>query len=303
MNVTTIAAASGVTIPPWPSPSARRLWRGAILIPDALPGQPDHGPFGPLGDQRRIWTSAYTCYDQTWRKKIREEFKKRGYTHFTYDCAGWIYHDHYGYVPDDARRVRRDLSELLTDGLIPVVAACNDADGGSVEPWPSFVSNADLIPIAFPMWEQNGPLGVPERQPDGSYVGRGMDVIANTRKAAPKADLYLHFTAGHGAPGYPEERASWRYVRDHWNVLGLLSQDEGYLRNPVTADPEGTAAGLQDTAERLGQEGLLNVAFEQITFPTYNHEPGYDEAFQRRYGAYLMQHAPKTAGYCDGGVA
>lgn len=286
--------AFGSSSVPLPTPAQRRAWKGAFVIPDALPGI-------PLGDGRRIWTPAYACYSAEWRKKIRDAFRARGYTHFPYNCAGDIYHQEYGFVADDPQRVRRDLSELLADGIIPVVAACDDI-APSVLPWRSFTANADLIPICFPMWEMNGPLGVPVRQPDGSYAGPGIDVIRNTRQAAPKADLYLHFTAGHGAPGYPEERASWRWVRDSFGVMGLLSQDGGYDRNRVTGDPEGTAAGLADTAWRLGQEGLLNVAFEQTTTPVFHHWDGWNEQRQRHYGAYLAEHAKGIAGYCDGGL-
>lgn len=269
-------------------------WKGAFLIPDALPGI-------PLGDRARIWTPAFGCYRGTvWQQRIIDAYKARGYTHFVYNCAGWIYHQDYGYLPDSGSGVRADLLMLLRAGLVPVVCACDDADGGSLTPWPSFTANADLIPIAFPAWECNAFWGVAQPQPDGSYTGPIIDAMRNVRAAAPKAKLYYHFTAGHGAPGYPE-RPSWRYVRDAFGCAGLLSQDNGYDRNPTTADPQGTAAGLADTAMRLGEEGLENVAFEQITWPTYNKWLGYDEAFQRAYGAELMRLAPNTAGYCDGG--
>lgn len=271
-------------------------WRGAFVIPDALPGI-------PLGDGRRIWTPAFRCYQGTvWQQRIIEQFKARGYTHFPYNCAGSIYHrDYLPDLPDDPYAVRRDLLMLLNAGIIPVVAACDDQNGGNVEPWQSFTANADLIPIAFPMWEINGPLGVATANGDGTYSGRIITCIANTAAAAPKAKLYLHFTAGHGAPGYPNERQSWRYVKGAFGVRGLLSQDDGYNRNPETGDPVGTAAGLQDTAQRLGEEGLENVAFEQSTTPVYHHWAGWTEAHQRAYGAELMRLAPLTTGYCDGG--
>lgn len=276
-----------------PPVSDIRKWKGTFLIPDVFADI-------PYGDNKRIWTPAFGIYSDLWQDRIIWEFQRRKYTHFPYNCAGWLYHDDYGYLSDDPAACRKDLLKLRRAGLIPVVAACDDQDGGSLTPWKSFTANADLIPIAFPAWECNGPYGVAERQPDGSYTGRLIDCIKNTRAVAPNSDLYLHFTAGHGAPGYPDERASWRYVRDNYHVLGLLSQDEGYVRDPIEGDPVGTAAGLQDTAERLEQEGLLNVAFEQCTYPTYNHEPGWDESHQLRYGKYLIDHAPSIAGFCDG---
>jgi hypothetical protein len=290
----------GGGVPPWPP--NRRDWRGVFCIPDLFPTAAwPHTIFG--GDRRRLWTPAYGCYeDAGLRREMRREFRQvRQYRFWPYDCAGWIYHEDYGYLADDSARVRRDLLELLTDDIIPVVSACDDADGGSTVPFSSFTANADLIPICFPMWEMNGPLGVAERQPNGTYTGRIIDAIVNTRAAAPNADLYLHFTAGHGAPGYPDERASWRYVRDQYGVLGLLSQDSGYDRDPITGDPVGTGAGLEDTAHRLGEEGLLNVRFEQCAWPVYQHWPGWNEAHQVSYGNQLAALAPATAGYCDGG--
>lgn len=289
------ASTRGGSAPPLPP---LLPWRGAFVIPDVFTDI-------PLGDGKRIWTPAFGCYGPDWQAKIIAAFRQRGYTHFVYNCAGQIYHDDYGYLPDDPARVRRDLVTLRNAGLIPVVCACDDADGGNVHPWASFTANADLIPIAFPAWECNAFWGVAEQQPDGSFAGPIIDAMRNVRTAAPKAKLYYHFTAGHGAPGSPE-RASWRYVRDAFKCSGLLSQDEGYVRNVQTADPDGTGAGLADTAQRLGEEGLENVAFEQITYPTYNKATRsewhhYDEAFQRDYGARLMQLAPKTAGFCDGG--
>lgn len=276
-----------------PFPANLRDWRGAFLIPEHVI------------DGRMLWTPAYGSFpDAGIRREYRDIFKSYHYRMFPYNCAGWPYHDDYGYMADDARRVRRDLLELLNDGIVPVVCACDDQNGGSVVPWTSFAANADLCPITFPMWEMNGPLGVATQNPDGSYSGRIIDCIRNTRAAAPKTELYLHFTAGHGAPGSPE-RPSWRYVRDAFRVLGLLSQDEGYARDPVNGDPEGTAAGLTDTASRLAQEGLLNVRFEQCTYACYNrfNEPkwaGWDGAKQRWYGDQLAALSHGTAGFCDG---
>ncbi len=285
-----IAALGGGAIPPLPP---LLPWRGAFVLPDALPGI-------PYGDYRRIWTPAFTCYDPNWQQQIIAAYKQRGYTHFVYNCAGSIYHNDYPYVPDDPQRVRRDLLTLRAAGLIPAVCACDDQDGGSVVPWASFTANQDLIPICFPMWEMNGPLGNATYNGDGTFSGRIVDCIANTRAAAPNAKLYLHFTAGHGSIGEPE-REGWRFVRDAFKGSGLLSQDAGYDRNAETGDPVGTGSGLQDTAERLGTLGLENVRFEQVTYPVYNHWTGWDEAHQTEYGDELGVLAPLTAGFCDGG--
>lgn len=283
-------------VPVWP-PNLRD-WFGAFIIPDLFTGIPG-------GDGKRLWTPAYGIYtDAGLRREMREEFKKRGYRHFPYDLAGWIYHQEYGYLPDDPARARRDLTELLTDGIIPVVAACDDADGGSTLPFASFGANRDLIPVYFPMWEMNGPLGVATYNGDGTFSGRIVDCIKNTIAAAhPLALPLLHFTAGHGSIGVPE-RQGWVYVKS-LGIQGLMSQDEGYQRDPNTGDPEGTAAGLQDTAARLATLGLINVAFEQCTYAVYNKasQPkwaGWDEEKQRSYGRQIRNLAPNIAGYGDG---
>src|SRR6185295_13082808 len=81
-------------------------WKGAIVIPDALPGI-------PFGDGRRIWTAAYGCYDHDWRALIRNAYAQRGYTHFVYNCAGLPYAGDYPELADDPMRVERDLRELI----------------------------------------------------------------------------------------------------------------------------------------------------------------------------------------------
>lgn len=276
-----------------------RKWRGAFCIPDALPGI-------PYGDGKRIWTPAFTCYDADWQDRILTAFKARGYTHFVYNIARPYHGDYPEPDPlDDPARVRRDLLKIRAAGLVPVVAACDDQDGGNVVPYQAFVQNADLIPVCFPMWEMNGPLGVDAMQ-GGQSVGRIADCVLNVRAAAPKADLYVHFTAGHGAGAEPE--GDWWQWFAALGGVGLLSQDDGYNRKP-DGDPVGTAAGLTDTArhfrgEVAGWEGLhlLNVAFEQITTPLYHS--GWSEATQLAYGATLMQlvTGSNIAGFCDGGT-
>lgn len=285
---------------PTANPVNLRDWKGAFVIPDALPGI-------PYGDGRRIWTPAFTCYQgalEVWQDRILAVFLDRGYTHLPYNCAGSIYHNDYPDMSDDTARTRRDLLKIQRAGAVAVVCACDDQNGGNVVPWRAFTENADLIHIAFPMWEMNGPLGNATYNSEWAadrtfpFSGRIVDCIRNTRAAAPKAETYLHFTAGHGSIGTPE-REGWAFVKS-LGVLGLLSQDNGYDRDAYTGDPVGTAAGLADTAMRLGTLGLLNVAFEQCTYPTYLHWDGWDEAHQRAYGMHLRQHGGAIAGFCDG---
>lgn len=267
-----------------------RKWRGAFCIPGALPGQP-----AGFGDGERIWTPAYGAYDDVWRPRILAAFKARGYTHFVYNTASpnGVYHNDYPKTADDPARARRDLIEIRAAGLVPVCPAYDDTMLDA--PLESFRQNADLIPVCFPMWEMNGPF-------EGDTARINACVLA-TRAAAPAADCYIHFTAGHGAGGEPEG-AWWQWAASV-GVVGLLSQDDGYERKP-DGDVEGTAAGLVDTqrhfrGEVAGWEGLnlLNVAFEQITTPLYHS--GWTEAQQLAYGAELMTLAKGIAGFCDGG--
>lgn len=265
-----------------------RKWRGAFCIPNALPGI-------PYGDGTRIWTPAYAAYDDVWRARILEAFKQRGYTHFVYNTASpnGVYHSDYPATADDPARARRDLIEIRAAGLVPVCPAYDDTMLDA--PLRSFSENADLIPVCFPMWEMNGPL-------EGDTARINAAVLA-TRAAAPNADCYIHFTSGHGAGGEPEG-AWWQWAASV-GVVGLLSQDDGYERNHETGDPQGTAAGLTDTArhfrgEVAGWEGLhlLNVAFEMTTTPAYHS--GWSEAKCVAYGDYIMKHAVGIAGVCDG---
>lgn len=289
MNLTTFVALEG-SAPIPPITVDIRRWRGAFCIPDALPGQPDG-----FGDGKRIWTPAYGAYSDVWRARILAAFAARGYTHFVYNTASpnGVYHNDYPRTDDDPARARRDLIEIRAAGLVPVCPAYDDTMLDA--PLRSFVENADLIPVCFPMWEMNGPL-------EGDTDRINAAVLA-TRAAAPHADCYIHFTSGHGAGGEPEG-AWWQWAASV-GVVGLLSQDDGYERQP-DGDPIGTAAGLTDTArhfhgEVAGWEGLqlLNVAFEQITTPLYHS--GWTEQQQLAYGATLMARAKGIAGFCDGG--
>lgn len=280
---------------PQPAP---RVWSGAFVIPAALPGQPEG-----YGDQARIWTPAYGTYPDAERPRILEQFVARypGGMFVINSASEFTYHSDYPPLPDDPARLARDLSEIEAVGLVPVVCATDDTKGGVLTR--AFIANGARIRIAFPMWEMNGPLPMPAYDPEtDTFQGPMVDCIKATISAAPYADVYIHFTAGHGSIGLPE-RKGWEYCK-RLGVVGLLSQDDGFWRegHALDADPEGTAAGLADTAMRLGTLGLLNVAFEQTTTPVYHKYQGWDEAHQQAYGAYLLAHAPGIAGFCDGGT-
>lgn len=280
--------------PVWPS--GLHDWSGAFCIPDAMPGQPEG-----FGDQKRIWTPAYGAYPDAERARMLALYKQRPYTHFVYNIASpdGVYHDDYPALPDDPARARRDLTEILNAGLIPAVACCNDANGGSTLPYNSVRACRDLIPIAFPMWEMNGPLGV-DQMVSGISVGRIGDCIRNTRAALlPQTLLYVHFTAGHGAGAEPEGEW-WQWFARAANGQGLLSQDDHWY------DPALTASGLADTARHLkghvpGWEGLDldNVAFELQATVLYHQ--GRTEAAGLDFMAKVLPHAGQIAGFCDSG--
>lgn len=282
-------------VPPWPG--GLHAWSGAFCIPDAMPGQP-----AGFGDGKRIWTPAYGAYPDVWRGKMLALYKLRHYTHFVYNIASpdGVYHNDYPALPDDPTRARRDLTEILQAGLIPVVACCNDANGGSVVPYVSVAACSDLIPIAFPMWEQNGPLGV-DTMVNGVSVGRNGDCIRNTRAALLQQTLlYVHFTAGHGAGAEPEGEW-WQWFANAANGQGLLSQDDHW------DDAAITASGLTDTARHLhgqvpGWEGLDldNVAFEIQTTDLYHN--GRTEAQGIAFANSVLAMTAGVAGFCDSGT-
>jgi len=297
-----LALFGGSGAPVWPS--HLHDWSGAFCIPGAMPCDltfiGNDGTPRLYGDGQRIWTPAYGSYPDLWRAEMLRLYKARRYTHFVYNIASpdGVYHDDYPAMADDPVRARRDLTEILRAGLIPVVACCNDANGGSVTPYASVRACQELIPIAFPMWECNGPLGV-DQMINGQSVGRIGDCIRNTRAALlPQTLLYVHFTAGHGAGAEPEGDW-WQWFAAAVNGAGLLSQDDHWY------DWRATASGLADTARHLkgqvaGWAGLNldNVAFEQQTTVLYR---GRTEQEGLDFMANVMAGQTQLAGFCDSG--
>jgi hypothetical protein len=133
-------------------------------------------------------------------------------------------------------------------------------------------------------------------------------LIINTRKAAPQADCYLHFTPGHGSIS-ADEAAGWRWSQDH-GTTGLLAQ--GPNKFPGEA-PKPGGEGLESTAIRLlGRTDLgappswaglhqLTVKFEYGVFDVF-HGKGTEQE-QRAYTAAFLAYAPHVIGFCDGGPA
>ena len=199
--------------------------------------------------------------------------------------------------------MRRDLLELLKDGLIPVVCATDDRNPSTV--LRSFRDNAELIPIAFGCWEVNGPLGSSDKDKEEAQITA---LCRAVKQAAPLALQYVHFTAGHGSASYSSEGGWWKRMWEEKVIDGgLLSQDWDFSTGRPQ-DRAQAAAGLQDTARHLkgqvpGWEGidLQNVAFEHTTTATYSQ--GLSEMEQVAYTDYLIAHAPLVGGFCDGGSA
>lgn len=283
------------TTKPKPPPPSLRDWKGSFVIPHALPGI-------PYGDGARIWTPAYGCYDATWRARMRDAYVQRGYTHFVYNCAGLPYAHDYPELADNSDRVEADLLELIEAGLVPVVCATDDRN-----PWvvcQSFTNNADLIPICFPIWEMNGPVGNDDKAIEEQNC---KDAILRTRAAAPDAACYLHFTPGHGSISYANEMAGWQWCQAHGTV-GLLAQGD----NKFAAEDSKTGGeGLESTAVRLagltdqgapaGWAGMsqLTVKFEYGIYDSYY--ANISERAMRDYTRDFLAWAPHVSGYCDGG--
>lgn len=267
-------------------------WRGSAVIPGISVGG------------RNYWTPSYGCHDAAGRGTYRQVYKDRGYTHFPYNCAGLPYGSHYPELPDSPERVRRDLTELIDAGLVPVVFATDDRRPDTV--LKSFGLNNDLIPIAVPCWEMNGPLNNDE--------GRMKNLIEAVRTFAPHSQLWLHFTPGHGSISY-DEPGGWRWCQDH-GTTGLLAQGPNYISN---TSPINEGTGLETTAVRLaGMVGYIvpnwdgksvpaswaginqrTVKFEWGMYEAYNG--GINEDFMRNYTPPFLSAAPHVSGFCDGG--
>ena len=273
-----------------PQPPAVLLpFRGNFCVPGAIPGL----PWAPDG---RLWTPAYGCYTDQDRATIRQVYRAHGYTHFPYNCAGLPYGSDYPELADDPSRVARDLVELKSAGLLPLVCATDDRKGGQLAQ--GFLQNPGLITACFPMWEQNGVLNNDEQAQK--------DLILRVRQAAPLAACFLHFTPGHGSIS-ANEAAGWHWCQDQ-GVRGLLAQGSNEF---PAGDPATEGAGLESTAIRLlGRTDLgappdwagltqVTIKFEYGISRVYRG--GVSEADQVAYTQAFLAHAPHVAGFCDGG--
>jgi len=289
--------------PPPITPADLDQWTGSFCIPGAMPG-------APYGDGQRIWTPAYGCYDDTWRATMRKAYRARGYTHFVYNAAGLPYANDYPELADDPDRVARDLSELMADGLIPVVCCTDDRYPSTV--LESVNANALSIPICFPVWEMNGPLGDPDKAVEEQNQ---KDIIMAVREAVPDAQCWLHFTPGHGSISYADECEGWRWCQDH-GTTGLLAQGGNKITN---CDPTYEGKGLETTAVRLAglvgyvvpdwDGGSVPASWEGLHQRTVKMEYGIYESYHghvteqqlKDFTDKFMMVALHVSGFCDGG--
>lgn len=312
----------------WPDAAKIRAFNGAFCIPDALPGI-------PYGDGRRIWTPAYGCYDDAWRAKIRAAFAQRGYTHFVYNWCGLPYGTDYPELARDSQRARRDLTELLDAGFVPVVALTDDRTGVDLEYALDFIAQCgDLLKhcASFPRWEMNESLGVDVW--DGEkWVGEVTRFVSDLSAAlAVHAGAlvapYVHFTPNHGSGGDREPEwwqnvttrpAAWYSPKtgERGNTSigccrGNLKQDNRW------DDANGTSEGLQTDAMRLnpalGQQARLGwppvdadvVCFEIQTTALYHLGRSEQAGIDFTSAVFAASHEgypslTGVAGFCDSG--
>jgi hypothetical protein len=267
---------------------------GAFCIPNALSGG------------RRIWTPAYGNYSSADRAAIRSAFQARRYTHIPINVAAkeGVYLPDYGPLADDPARFLRDLTELQQAGLIPVVFATDDTQGGRIAD--AFLAHSDKVQVAVCGWEQNQWLTEAQQ----------WSLVARCLSAAPGARWYLHFSPGHSALG-SDESGSWRTLQS-WGIKGKLDQQDHF------GDPMRTGLEMESIALRLaGHVGvpeplnyyhpweqdtipavwrglhLETVRFEQTTTMTYHR--GMSEAEAVAFDTTAKGYAPTTVGFCDGG--
>lgn len=284
-------AALGFKPSPQPPPSRSARWTGALCIPNALP------------DGSRLWCPAYGSADDAGRAAIRAAYTAR-YPggRFAYLCMGFPYGRDYAELADDAARVRRDLTELRSAGLEPVVCP-TFVDRDRTKLSEGFLANLDLVTTIQAFWEGNQYLSPAEMQ----------TVLLQLHAVAPTAELWIHFLAPHSAIGvYATEIDDWRWCQEH-GVTGFLDQTD-FFDDPVRSgqDVESNAlrlAGHAGAVEPLNSSQripaawaglhLKTVAYEYQASRTYRHQR--QEGAARLFGQRLMAHCPTAVGFCDGG--
>jgi hypothetical protein len=281
-------------------------YRGAFLIPRALPGIPHGNGLGHVWDPALACYSGYRTGDWRWFDQILDVHVARGHNIVEYSLAGMPYGTDYPEVMDDPDRVVADLQRIYARGLDALVCATDDRKGGELPV--SFRICAPLIRKYFPMYEMNGVLGNDEEAQKR--------LIAACLAQNPHGDCELHFTPGHGSISY-NEVGGWRWCQG-MGVKGLLAQGSNYISQ---LDPVVEGKGFETTCVRLaGLVGYEVPEWDGSTVPEEwagirqrctKFEWGVYEAYQGgiteramiAFTGKFMPYAKHAAGFFDGGPA
>ena len=255
-----------------------------------------------------LFTPAYALYTAEQRAAIRSAYKARGYTHFPigiYTDRGRSYHDVFPPGPKGGN-VSPYLEELWEDGIYPVCFVLQDDEtAADAEANAARLTDRDLCRIVVPKWEMD---------PKANSTARIDGEILATRKAFPRAELYVHFTARRTAAGSPEDawwRGGWRRGSEHaddWpgaaraGVRGLLYQDDRW------SDPQAVIDRVGELLVDL--EGFDVVLFETDIYAKFWH--GRTEEQGIAYNDQILRerllkpscargHCGRLAGFTSGG--
>lgn len=272
--------------PKWPSVDAIRNFKGnfgGIVIPELQYGF----------DNKVLFTPGYVVESSSVRKIIRERYKAAGFTHFPINLYNTtsIYHDYYPQWDD--RKINDYLTELLSDGIIPVGSAFAD-NVKVVKP----VVDPDLVPAVFTGWENPAPILYPALDADNLFY------VA--KQYFPKSLVYWHNPSYQGAPyvsntdwGYsPSDDINhivWQYMVYNSGCQGLLNQGNGWENSG-----SDSVARLIDFRDRLiyGENYWPKadlVDFEEVVY--------YNTTLQGSpllTGESIRNRVTGLTGYCNG---
>lgn len=255
--------------PVWPSKDVLRAFRGNLVAKLSF-----SLPYAPHG---LLFTPGYVTYDEPTRRRIREEYKQNGWTHFPLNLTNHstIYRNYYPQWSDD--RINDYLIELLTDGLIPVGYVMGDHDTVV-----NCKADPELVPIVVPKWEDEKPLKRPALDADNTFH--------LVRQKYPKSLLYWHNPPYQGAPfveyadwGLPQgdpgiNAKVWRYMVHECGVQGLLFQGKAWEH-----DANDSISVLNSFRERL-KHGVSGwpiadlVDYEETAFYLFNMNGSNEQA-------------------------
>lgn len=263
-----------------------RRWRGAFLANGLEP-----------------WAFLYPGWDEQRRRRFRQHCNRHGWTHLP--ICWWGYYEESGDPPYDFRRdvdgFRRIISELLADGLIPVVFAVTDQFKGDRD-WTareaithaaSYLPQiADLTPAVCLGWELNMVAGWYEKGQNGNTrQGQDMLELAETiRKAVPHALVYAHWQERWWGPHYSEGiEATWWH-----DAKGLV---DGYLHNDWSSREQDTLHYLLQLPSPNGWGPGVCGRVQALGFDVIAFEIARDPARHQRLVAAIEQDG-RCRGYC-----